>query len=234
MDGEQEQVSREAVDRHLVTCTDCRSWYGKAGAMRRMMTVRAAPAVPDLTDTILERIPAPTGEKWLARIGLGVVAIGQLTLSTAQFLGIGTGMGGMRNGGSMMDHLTHESTAWNVAVGVGLLWAALRTRAAAGQLPLLTGFVLVLTVLSAGDLIGHEVTAWRVLSHGLIVLGLVLLYVVHRQNRHDHHPNPVAGDALVTESGALDFSAGVDLPPGVEERHRHRPWSRPASRRRAA
>lgn len=232
MDGEDEPLPPEAVDRHLMTCAGCRSWYGHAQTMRRVMTVRAAPPVPDLTDTILERIPAPSGEKWPARIGLGIVAVAQLTLSVAQFLGIATGMGGMAEGGSMMDHLTHESTAWNVAVGVGLLWAALRTRAAAGQLPLLTGFVLVLTAFSAGDLLGSEVTAGRVLSHSLIVVGLVLLYVVHRQNREAPHPNPLADAAPDFDFGPREVSA--DTEPAAEEQHRHLPRRRPASRHRAA
>lgn len=199
------------------------------------MTVRAAPAVPDLTDTILERIPAPTGVKWRARIGLGVVAIAQLSLAVAQLMGIATGMGGMPNGGLMAGHLTHESAAWSLAVGIGLLCASLRPGAAAGQLPLLTGFVLVLTALSVGDLVGHEVTAGRILSHGLIVLGLLLLYVVHRQRRDDHHPNPVIGDAASAEPGTHIESATGYGELSSEGRYRPRPpRRRPASRRRAA
>jgi predicted anti-sigma-YlaC factor YlaD len=234
LDGEAEPVAAEVVDRHLSTCPECRSWFARAQAARRMMTVRAAPPVPDLTETILERIPAPTGLKWPARIALGLVAIAQLTLSVAQLLGVATGMGAMADTGSMAEHLTHESSAWNLAVGIGLLWAAMRTKAAAGQLPLLTGFVLVLTILSADDLVGHDVTAARLLSHGLVVVGLALLYVVYRQNRDDQRPKPVTGDALGVETRTTVDLSGADAAGEAEDEPRRHPWRRPASRHRAA
>jgi predicted anti-sigma-YlaC factor YlaD len=234
LDGEPGPVSAEVVDRHLTTCAECRSWYGRAGAMRQLIAVRAAPAVPDLTELILERSPAPSDTKWPARIALGAVAFAQLTLAVAQFLGVATGMGGMSGGGSMMDHLTHESTAWNFAVGVGLLWAALRPRAAAGQLPLMSGFVAVLTVLSTGDLIGHEVNAGRILSHVLVVLGLALLFVVHRQNRDGHGSNPLVRSALDVEHAEFADGGSLDTEVDSEESHPNRPWRRPASRHHAA
>lgn len=228
IDGEQEPVSPDLVDRHLESCTGCRSWYSSAQNMRRWMIVRAVPEVPDLTEVILDRIPAPSGERWGARIGLGIVAVAQLALSVAQLLGTATGLGGVP--AVMMGHLTHESGAWNLAVGVGLLWAALRPRSAAGQLPLVSGFVLVLTVLSIGDLVGHTVTAGRLASHVFVVLGLALLFAVRHQHRDDRRPG--TGDALLPQS-AFEAAAAV---PDTPDEHlpSHRNWHRPASRHRAA
>lgn len=234
LDGEQGPVFDDVVDKHLTTCAACRSWYADARAMRQFIAVRAAPVVPDLTELILERAPAPSATNWPARIALGIVAFAQLTLAVAQFLGVATGMGGMQDGGSMLDHLGHESTAWNFAVGAGLLWAALRPRAAGGQLPLLSGFVVVLTVLSAGDLIDGEVSAGRILSHVLVVLGLALLFLVHRQNRDGYGSSPAVRSTADTDYDEFADAADLDGGADPEEARRTRPWRRPASRHHAA
>ncbi|WP_236796326.1 zf-HC2 domain-containing protein [Amycolatopsis sp. GM8] len=229
IDGEPEPVDPATVDRHLESCADCRAWYSGAQDLRRWMTVRAAPAMPDLTGVILERIPAPTGERWPVRIGLGIVALAQLALSVAQLLGAATGMDAM-SGASMLEHLTHESTAWNIAVGIGLLWAALRPRAAAGQLPVMTGFVLVLTGLSIADLLGHAVSLGRLASHVFVVIGLALLFVVRHQHRDDRLPG--AGDAL-TPGRRVEPSGSTSDAPDAPQPH-HPRWHRPASRHHAA
>lgn len=220
IDGEPEPLRPGEVDRHLETCADCRAWYSGAQDLRRFMTVRAAPAVPDLTGVLLQRIPAPAGERWGARAGLGAVAVAQLSLSVAQLMGVATGM----SIGTMADHLSHESTAWNLAVGVGLLWAALRPRAASGQLPVLTGFVTVLLGLSVTDLLGHTVTAGRLASHVFVLLGLVLLFVVRHQYHH-RHDAPGNGDAVVP---GAEIRGTAGLATAAEEtrlgpRRRHRP-----------
>jgi predicted anti-sigma-YlaC factor YlaD len=180
LDGEAEPMPAGAVDRHVSTCAGCRSWLVRAERLHRSLLLSAAPPVPDLTEVILERTPLPGNEGWPVRIGLGLVAIAQLALALSQLLDT--------HAGHDTGHLTHESSAWNLAVGVGLLWAALRTKAAAGQLPVLAGFVAVLTILSAIDAVNGNVTPGRLLSHGLVVAGLLLLLVVHRQHRDRNHP----------------------------------------------
>ncbi len=215
LDGEAEPVSPDA---HLASCADCRAWFAGADRLRRAMLLRPAPPVPDLTAAILERTPAPSGERWGRRIALAVVAIAQLGLAFAELLG--TAHGGV--------HLGHESGAWNLAVGVGLLTAALLPRTAGGQLPLLTGFVGVLLVLSAGDLAAGQVTLSRLSTHLLVVLGLALLYAVHRDHRDRGAPLPAATD----DEGTSTPGSTVDAPaPG---RPRPRPFRRQAHGRHAA
>jgi predicted anti-sigma-YlaC factor YlaD len=230
LDGEEEPLEPGVVDRHLTTCAPCRTWYARAGTLRRLLTVRAAPPVPDLTEVVLDRIPAPTGERWGARVALGLAAIGQLALAMAQLLGVATGMDA-RSGVAMLGHLSHESTAWNLAVGAGLFWAAVRPRSAAGQLPVLTGFVVVLTGLSLADLARHDVTAGRLVSHVFVLAGLVLLFVVVRQHR-DGGGRPRIGDAL---NPGTDTGDGTEIScPANETRPKQRRWQRPARRRHAA
>ena len=212
LDGETEPAG---VDRHLSGCADCQDWFSAAHKLRRSMRLRPAPPVPDLTEVILERTPAPAGEGWGLRIALGVVAVAQLALAFAQLLGADAGH-------AMSGHLTHESSAWNLAIGVGLLAATLRPKTAAGQLPLMTGFVGVLLVLSAGDLAAGQVTLGRVATHVLVVLGLALLFAVHRQHRGRHAPLPAA----TADSTSTDSSPAAD--PAAP------PRSRPRSARRQA
>ncbi|HET6707014.1 zf-HC2 domain-containing protein [Amycolatopsis sp.] len=217
LDGEAEPVS---PDEHLASCAECRAWFAGAERLRRTMLLRPAPPVPDLTAAILERTPAPSGERWGRRLALAVVAIAQLGLAFAQLLDTAGGHGGI--------HVGHESGAWNLAVGIGLLTAALLPRTAGGQLPLLTGFVGVLLVLSAGDLAAGQVTLSRLSTHLLVVLGLALLYAVHRGHRDHGTPLPAA----TADDGAATSGSTVDAPPAG--RPRPRPFRRQAHGRHAA
>ncbi|WP_167455212.1 zf-HC2 domain-containing protein [Amycolatopsis kentuckyensis] len=215
LDGEAEPVS---PDEHLASCAECRAWLTGAERLRRAMLLRPAPPVPDLTAAILERTPAPSGERWGRRIALAAVAIAQLGLAFAELLG--TAHGGV--------HLGHETGAWNLAVGIGLLTAALLPRTAGGQLPLLTGFVGVLLVFSAGDLAAGQVTLSRLSTHLLVVLGLALLYAVHRGHRDRGAPLPAA----TADDGAATSGSTVDAP--AAGRPRPRPFRRHAHGRHAA
>jgi predicted anti-sigma-YlaC factor YlaD len=230
-DGEPEPVSPVAVDRHLAACPACRSWFARAERLHRSIQVRPAPPVPDLTSVILERTPAPAGDGWPARLGLAAVAVAQLTLALARLLGIAADRH-THGAGSALGHLAHESEAWNLAIGIGLLWAALRTKAASGQLPVLTGFVVVLTVLSVTDLATGAVTAGRLAPHGLLVVGLVLLLVVQRQRREGDHPHPLGqGEGAFDDARSGPAGVADRAGQGSADRPRRR---RPAGRRQAA
>jgi predicted anti-sigma-YlaC factor YlaD len=198
MDSELGPLSEEIVDEHVAGCAACRSWQDRNLALRRSLLVCVAPPVPDLTGTILAKAPSPAAKNRRLRVALGLVAVAQSGLALMQLLGMDSGMHA-GHGGFTVGHLLNESAAWNLAIGIGLLWAALRPHAAAGQLPLIAGFVLALTVVSADDLVSGNVTAGRLETHGLVVLGLTLLYAVHRQHRGRHEPAPVTGDLLSTE-----------------------------------
>lgn len=228
LDGERPPLPDDQVSEHLAGCQDCASWLRRAESLRKTMTVVPAPRVPDLTGSIMAgaRVPKP----WLGksvRIALGVVAVVQLGMTLAQLFGFATGMGGHAgHAGSMTTHLSHESAAWNIAVGIGLLFAAVRPRSVIGQLPVLTGFVIALTTLSVIDILGGNVTIDRLLTHGFVVLGLVLLCVLRRTER-DSLPGPVrpAAEPEWTSPARTEPPAPV---PAREEP------PRPASKQRAA
>lgn len=227
LDGEDEPIPPELLEAHLRGCAGCRAFADRAVSIRRSMTIRVAQQVPDLTGRIMAAAPPRKRERWAARSALGVVAVAQLTLALAQLFGVADGLHGPHSG-FMTGHLSNESVAWNAALGVGMGWAALRSRAAAAQLPLFAGFVLVLTVVSVGDLVSGQVTWERLASHALVVLGLAMLLVVRRQAID---PTPLPGEALA-DGQRLDTSTQDEA--GGRPPRRRGGEHRPASKHRAA
>ena len=122
------------------------------------------------------------------------------------------------------------STAWNLALGLGMFWTALRPRATAGVLPVLAAFVAVLVPFSAQDLVSGAAPVSRITSHALLVLGLALLFVVHR----DRAPGDGTPSSRVPRTTPTDLGGAADVP--VEPEPGRPRWGhlRPVSRKRAA
>ncbi|MCS7475431.1 zf-HC2 domain-containing protein [Umezawaea endophytica] len=208
-DGEAEPVPAEVTDAHLESCAACRQWQLDSAVLTRGLRLRPAVDVPDLTDRILAAAPPPptarTTRGWYPRAALAGVAVAQLTLGLAQVFGVNNADTHAGHGSA---HLFNESTAWNLALGLGMLWTALRPRASTGLLPVMAGFVAVLTPFSAHDLIAGTAPLSRITSHAFLVLGLVVLLVVHRTGRTpedgarttgtDGTPLPVDDDTTTT------------------------------------
>ncbi|MFI6096137.1 zf-HC2 domain-containing protein [Lentzea sp. NPDC051213] len=231
LDGEDEGVPADQVDAHLETCASCQSWHDGAAALTRTLRLRPATPVPDLTESILDAAPPitpPAPRGWLPRGLLTGVAVAQLTLGLAQVLGVGTEHGGHTTGVDS-SHLFNESTAWNLALGLGMLWTALRPAATAGMLPVTAAFVAVLIPYSTSDLVNGTATAGRVLSHSLLLAGLALLALVHFSHRDPGGRTPVRDS---DSDDAADTSAASERAEGTQARRRVR--LRPVSRRDAA
>lgn len=232
IDGETSPLPDPVVDRHLAGCPQCRAWQDDAVRLRRLLLVREAPRVPDLTERILTEVPAPPAQRWGLRIALALVALVQSGLGLAELLGADVGHaehGGML---AMAVHLGNESAAWNLAVGFGLLWAALRPATASGLLPALAGFVAVLGLMSGIDLADGQVALSRVLSHGLLVAGVGLLYGVRRRHRRTSTPGPsTRAENTTHDEVTLGWEpSATKSTGGARRRFPHLP----ASRRRAA
>ena len=232
LDGEDEGVPAAEVDAHLETCADCQEWHETATSLNRTLRVRPATPVPDLTAAILDAAPPiapPAPRGWLPRMLLAGVAVAQLTLGLAQVLGTGTSAHGAHTTGVDSNHLFNESTAWNLALGLGLLWTALRPAATAGMLPVTAAFVAVLIPYSASDLVNGTATAGRVLTHSLLLLGLALLALVHFRDRGP------GGRTSVQDSDSTDTVGSSDSPRQADQpTTRRRVRLRPVTRRHAA
>lgn len=215
------------VDAHLAGCRACRDWWERAAALNRTLRVRPVPPAPGLAERVMATaaLPAPPrGTGW--RVALAAVAVAQLALGVGQLFGWHAGAPVMPAG--MDSHLFNESTAWNVALAFGLGWVAWRGRAG-GLLAVFGGFLVLLGAYCAHDLVTGVATAARVLTHGLLLVGFVLMLVVDRRGRPTR--GPARGWADTDPVGAT--SAGRPAP-AARPRRTRRYTLRPVNRRDAA
>ena len=179
LDGEPLGMSASALDAHLAGCPDCARWLDLASRATRLARLDVTP-VPDLSRPILDGIVLPAGRvlrrRLVLRIALGLAGLAQLAIGLPALTGDSIGM-------AMSAHGAHEAAAWNLAIGVAFLAAALLPRCAAGLIPLLGTFALVLGALSVRDLAAGSVTPGRLATHLAVLIGLVLLIALDRAER---------------------------------------------------
>src|SRR3954471_18542558 len=185
LDGEDDPAARALVDEHLAGCAGCREWLDRAATVNRLTRTAVVVPVPDLSEAIVAALPAarprrrspPAAALYLA---LAVVGAVQLILGLGQ---VGGGVAGVHVHTGLdatPGHLWHESAAWNVAVGAGYLFIALRRSRPSGLVPMLTAFVGMLLLLSLGDLTAARVDSARLVSHGFVVLGYLLVVALSK------------------------------------------------------
>ncbi|MEU8655308.1 zf-HC2 domain-containing protein [Actinoplanes philippinensis] len=192
LDGEDDPAMRPLVDEHLAGCAGCRDWLDRAAVVNRLTRTAPVPEVPDLTAAILAALPAPPARRrwWLRRlrmpragllyVALALVGAVQLILGLTQ-VGGGATVDHAHNGlGASQGHLWHESAAWNVAVGAGYLFIALRRTRPTGLVPMLTAFVGMLLLISVTDLTGGRVDVGRLVGHGFVIVGYLLVVALSR------------------------------------------------------
>ncbi|MEU8075396.1 zf-HC2 domain-containing protein [Catellatospora citrea] len=201
LDGADEPGAREAVDAHVDGCAACADWWQRAESVTRLARTAAALPVPPLSEqalaAVLAAAPTPPVRRarsdvaaWLRR-ALLAVGLGQFLLGVAQISSLAaaerhahSAVGSVSSG-----HLWHESAAWNVAIGAALAWLAWRRTRPAALLPVMTAFVIVLSLLTANDALADRVEASRVWSHGLVLVGYGLLLALnHPRLRGDEPP----------------------------------------------
>ena len=146
LDGEPADLPDDQVDGHLLGCRACTSWAEELATLHRMVRVREAEPVPDLSAAIVAAfVPArggagpdarhlgPLGEPISrARWALFVVALTQLVLA-------GPALFGDDSGATV--HVAREVGSFGVALAVGLLVAAWQPARAWGLLPLAAALV---------------------------------------------------------------------------------------------
>jgi predicted anti-sigma-YlaC factor YlaD len=179
LDGEPIGMSATSLNDHLATCADCARWEREATRLTRQ--ARLTPLdVPDLAEAITADVVLPTRRvlrrRMLLRLALLAVGVAQLAIAVPALRGTGVGM-------TMSEHAAHESAAWSIAIGVAFLAAVLAPRRAAGLVPLLGTFIVVLAALSVHDFAAGTVGVDRLLTHIAAVIGLVLLIAIDRAER---------------------------------------------------
>lgn len=198
LDGEDDPADRGRVDEHLAGCAGCREWLDQAALVNRLTWTGVVGTVPDLSAGILAAVTAGessraprrrfsvplrlTRDRLATALYFGLAAIGavQLILGLAQ-IGGGASSEHVHAGvDAATGHLWNESAAWNVAVGAGYLFIALRRSRPTGLVPMLTAFVGMLLVLSVNDLTADRVDSTRLISHGFVILGYLLVVTLAR------------------------------------------------------
>ncbi|MCW3843726.1 zf-HC2 domain-containing protein [Micromonospora yasonensis] len=181
LDGEATRSEAAAAEQHLAGCAGCRAWRDAAVAVTRRARTHAVPELPDLVDVVLAAAP-PARDARRGRVALGLRTLLGLLGAVQLVLGLAQ-VGQDAVGGHVHttgQHLWHESAAWNVAVGAGFLFVAVRRSTPAGLLPMLSAFVATLLLLSVNDLITGQVAVQRLVSHGFLLLGWVVMVVLAR------------------------------------------------------
>lgn len=224
LDGEADPAELPVARAHLAECADCTRWFADAALVNRLIRTAPAEPAPGLTEAglaaALAELPRPPSPRrriwhWSARAALAGVGAVQAVLGALGLLLAGGGDPHMAMMGADMAHMSHESAAWNLALGVAFVAGALWTRHLAGTIPVLGSFVVVLALVSVLDLVIGNVDLARVGSHGLIVVGLGLIILI-MATRSTEFPRPSRARSDQPALPALgDPTADLTTPPAT-------------------
>lgn len=197
LDGEAPGLPDEQLDGHLARCAACAAWADAAAGVTRRVRLAPARPVPDLTAAVLAALPRELPEasrqvRWTAilRLTLLVVGIAQAGLA---WPALADGSLAMR----APVHLTHETVAWNLAVAAAFVAVAAAPRLAAGALPFLGTFALLLTAVTADDLVAGRVPLDRAVAHLLLLAGVALVAGVAWRTRRPVPAGVVGSERVV-------------------------------------
>ncbi|WP_096304727.1 hypothetical protein [Jatrophihabitans sp. GAS493] len=197
-------MSASVLDAHLSGCRLCGAWLADATRLTRAARLRSAD-IPDLSAAILLNAALPAARVGRRRrvllFGLAVVGILQILLALPDLFGLDIDM-------AMGMHVAHESAAFNIAIGIGLLGVARRPARAAALLPMVLTLVGLLVLLGARDLLAGAVPIGRLATHLSTLVGLALLYALHRTNEKESPDYaevraPGSADAPAADDGGI-------------------------------
>jgi predicted anti-sigma-YlaC factor YlaD len=184
LDGEAEPAEEAVAEAHLRGCAGCRRWLDDAAAVTRLARVGVALPARGVPETVLDAAPGGGRRRLvtLLRVLLGLLGGVQILVAVAQVtLPVMAGMDMTGHAeGATLDHLIHETAAWNLAVGAAFVFIAARRTRPAGVLPILTAFVVALTLLSLDDMLSGAVSWSRLASHTLLLAGYAILVALSR------------------------------------------------------
>lgn len=181
LDGEAPGLDDDTIDAHVAGCDACVTWSDELSTLHRMVRVREAESVPDLTGAILgsQPSPSPARRAWHrevispARWALFVVALTQLVLAAPALLL------GEDSGATV--HVARELGSFDLALAVGLLVAAWQPARAWGLLPVVAALALVMAGTAVIDVVRGTASGFGEAHHVLDLAGLVLLWLVARE-----------------------------------------------------
>ncbi|MFE0153606.1 zf-HC2 domain-containing protein [Nonomuraea sp. NPDC059007] len=208
IDNEEPEVGIHELRAHLDACQACGDWLSRAGELSRGLP-GLLPPPPDLTDRVMRHLASrPVPPAWplrLARVLLGALATCQIAIGYAMVI----------KPDFILDtgpiHDIREIGAFNLALGVGFLTAALRPHTVWGILPLATAGAVILTATALWDLYGAATEPLRESHHVIVIVGWAVLVWLARLMR-----NPPEADGA--RPGGLPARPGggrTATPPGA-------------------
>ncbi|HJQ48513.1 MAG TPA: hypothetical protein VJ870_19645 [Amycolatopsis sp.] len=229
LDGEDPGVEPAMLDAHVTTCVNCAAWQHDGAAVSRLVRIEPAGASPDVTREVLDRFvapPKPTPLDW-PRWALGFAVVSQFSIVVSLLFlprPMSAGMPVAPN-----THMEHEAVAFNLALGIALLWVAARPGRARSQLPVLVSVTAVLLVLSLLDAVQGNVGWARLASHLPLLLGVVCTALIGRRGGSWPWPGNHASTEFPERTDAADPRR--EVPDAARTTQRRRP---PAARRDVA
>jgi len=178
LDGEAPGLDDAVVYAHLAGCSDCRAFAHGAEALHRTVRLAPAPLIPDLTAGILSAIGAEELDaehsdtshalRWI----LVAIAIAQIAVAIpALVFGADAGL---------PVHTARHIGSFDVALGVGFLYAAWKPSRIPGLLPVVAALVVCLVGSSLLDVASGSTAAWGEAQHVLDFVGLAVVWLLSR------------------------------------------------------
>jgi predicted anti-sigma-YlaC factor YlaD len=186
LDGEDLGLPDEAVDRHLATCAGCRAWSEELSTLHRLVRVREAEPVPDLSAAIVDAYrPADAARRTGVRSLLGQAISGPrwalLVVALTQLVLAGPALFGDDPGATV--HVAREVGSFDVALAIGLLVAALQPARAWGLLPVAAALAAVMCGTALLDVADGRVSSVGEAHHLLDLAGVAFLWLVAKEAR---------------------------------------------------
>jgi predicted anti-sigma-YlaC factor YlaD len=183
VDGEDPGLDEATVYAHLAGCADCRAFSHHAESLHRSIRLAPAPEIPDLTPRILSAIGAeslaadPLGDgepdtnvalRWI----LVAIAVAQIAVAIPALV--------FGSDASLPVHAARHIGSFDVALGVGFLYAAWKPSRIPGLLPVVAALVVCLLGSSLLDIADGSTRALGEVQHVLDFVGLAVVWLLSR------------------------------------------------------
>ena len=178
LDGEEPGADDAVVYAHLAGCANCRAFAHDAEGLHRTVRLSTAPAIPDLAPGILAAIGAEemsdaepdtnAALRWI----LVAIGIAQIAIAIPALI-FGTDAG-------LPVHTARHIGSFDVALGVGFLYAAWKPSRITGLLPVVTALVVCLVASSFLDVAAGSTAALGEAQHVLDFVGLAVVWLLSR------------------------------------------------------
>lgn len=181
LDGEAPGLDEPTVHAHLAGCADCRAFARESEALHRSVRLAPAPSIPDLTPGILTAIGAESirdaesdtnlALRWI----LVVIALAQIAVAIPALV--------FGSDANLPVHTARHLGSFDVALGVGFLFAAWKPSRIPGLLPLVAALVACLLGSAFLDIASGSTRAFGETQHVLGMGGLAVVWLLSRAGR---------------------------------------------------